>query len=52
MVGREGSTVASAAWKEMLCDRRNSNRCDGETLEDIHVSRAGGKKRKKSAING
>jgi len=52
VVGREWSAVATAAWREMLCDRRNSNRCDGETLEDIHMSRVGGKKREKSAING
>lgn len=50
MVGKEGSVVASAAWREMLCDRQNSDRCDGETLENIHMSKVGGNKREKSAI--
>jgi len=42
--------VASAAWRETLCDRQNSDRCDGETLENIHMSKVGGKKRKKCNI--
>ena len=49
VVGIEGMKVVSATWTEMLCDRRNSNRCDSET-QDTHISKVGGRKRKESAV--
>lgn len=38
--------VVSAAWSETLCNRRNSDRCDSKTEENIHMSKLGGRKRK------
>jgi hypothetical protein len=49
MVGREGSMVVSAVWREIFSDRRSSNRCDSETREIADMSKVGGKKRKESA---
>jgi hypothetical protein len=49
MVGREGSMVVSAAWREMFSERRNSNRCDSETWEIADMSKVRGEKRKESA---
>jgi hypothetical protein len=31
----------------MFYDRRNSNRCDSETYKNTHMSKVGGRKRKK-----
>jgi hypothetical protein len=40
----------SVAWREMLCDRKNSNWYDSETQENTHMGKVGGRKRKESAI--
>ena len=40
----EGCVVVSAAWREMLRDRRNSNRCDSEKQENIHMTKVGGRR--------
>jgi hypothetical protein len=48
--GRVGSIVASAAMereRETIRDRRITNRCDSQTLENTHMSKVGGRKRKK-----
>jgi hypothetical protein len=42
--------IVSATWGKMLCERKNSNRCDSETQRNNHMSKVGGKKRKKSAL--
>jgi hypothetical protein len=46
VVGMDSMVVVSVTWKEMLCDRRNSNQCDSETQENTHISKMGGRKRK------
>jgi len=40
----EGNVVGSAAWREILHDRRNSNRCDSEKQENIQVTKVGGRR--------
>jgi hypothetical protein len=40
----EGSVVVSAAWKDVLHDRRNSDRCDSEKQENIHTNKAEGRR--------
>jgi hypothetical protein len=42
VVGMEGSVVASAAWREMFHDRRNSDRCDSGKQENTHMNKVGG----------
>jgi hypothetical protein len=41
----EGRVALSAAREiEMLCDRRNSIRCDSKAQENSHISKVGGRK--------
>jgi hypothetical protein len=44
VVGLEGSVVVSAAWREMLHDRINSDRCDSEKQENTHRNKVGGRR--------
>jgi len=43
-VWMEGSVVVRAAWRETLHDRRNSNRCDSETQENIYTNKVRGRR--------
>jgi hypothetical protein len=43
-------TVVVQLGRQTFCDRRNSNRCDKETNENIHMRKVGERKRKESAI--
>jgi hypothetical protein len=43
VVGWEGNVVLGAVWRQLLCDRRNSNWCDSKTQENNHMNKVGGK---------
>jgi len=42
--GWDRGECVSAAWTEMLHDRRNSNRCDSKKRENIHTNKVGGRR--------
>ena len=37
-------------WREMFCDRRNTNRCFRETQENTYMNKVRGRKRKENVI--
>jgi len=40
----------SVAWRETLCDRKNSNWCDRESQKNTHMGKVGGRERKEIAV--
>jgi hypothetical protein len=46
-----GECSSQCSWTEMLCDRKNSNRCDSKTQGNTCMSKVGRRKESISLIN-